>query len=242
MNDPIMIRMKEYYESATNYKLTRRMPVIIRIDMRAGHTFTHGMDTPYDDVFNDAMHITAVELCMQISNARIAYIQSDEISILLTDYHKLTTEQWFKGQVQKIASVSASIATIEFNRAFSHRILTADPKKVENYTCKINKCTFDSRAFNIPQSDVCNYFIARQKDATKNSLNMLAQSIFTQDELKGKKKNDLMDMLMEKGLNWNDCPSYQKRGVCVFKLDGKWVLDDEIPVFTTDREYIEKWV
>jgi tRNA(His) 5'-end guanylyltransferase len=61
----------------------------------------------------------------------------------------------------------------------------------------------------------------------------------------GKNNSQVQDMLMlEKGINWNDLQTWQKRGSCVIKLPetGEWVIDDEIPIFTQDRDYVNKYI
>ena len=113
--DALGIRMKGY-EHVEKRELTRRMPTIIRIDGCHFHSYTKRMEKPFDRDLFDAMIKTSIELCKNISGAKLAYTQSDEISILLTDYDNLDTQPWFGKSVQKLASVSASIATAAFNR------------------------------------------------------------------------------------------------------------------------------
>lgn len=246
-------RMKKYYEDVYRFKLTRRTPVIMRLDMRAGHTFTRGFKKPYDTIFFNAMVETAVSLCENVQNTRIAYVQSDEISLLLTDYTKLTTAQWFDGNIQKMTSVSASIATIAFNKAYTHLLLTANllPFELEKYTSRINTMTFDSRVFNIPESEVVNYFVFRQNDATRNSIESAGQAYFTKEELFQKKNNQIQDMLMqERNVNWQDYPNWFKRGACIIKTtvteEDKqrtyWSIDYDTPIFTQNREYIKQYI
>ena len=122
------------------------------------------------------------------------------------------------------------------------------------YVRKYNSAMFDSRVFNIPKEEVCNYFVWRQQDATRNSIEAVGQANFSHKELNCKSCDKIQDMLFtEKNINWNDFPAYQKRGACInketYELDNdthairsRWVVDKNIPVFTQDREYIEKFV
>jgi tRNA(His) 5'-end guanylyltransferase len=224
-------RMKRY-EKVTKDYLVRRMPVIIRLDGKAFHTWTKQLnelndeslsDSPFSDIMHYAMAHTGMALVKNIQNARIAYIQSDEISILLNDWGKLETHQWFEGNIQKIVSVSASVATAYFNLAMA-----------PNYTMK--PAMFDSRVFNIPKEDVANYFIWRQQDATRNSVNMLGQFYFSHKEMQNKNVKQVMDMLHEIGKDWNHIDTWMKRGYCAYRGE----VDDEIPIFTKDRYYIEQ--
>jgi len=187
------------------------------------------------------MSLTARALSEEISGCQLAYFQSDEISLLLTDYRTLQTEPWFGYRLQKMCSVAASIATAAFSQAMGLNFPHLDP--TENFDC---------RAFNLPREEVCNYFLWRQRDATRNSISSLAQAHFSHKQLHGVDTNGMQDLLMlQKGINWNDCPTMQKRGVCVIKtetpvqtvggvvLRSEWVIDEEIPIFSQDRDYIE---
>lgn len=252
-------RMKEYEAVSKDY-LMRRQPVIIRIDGRSFHTFTKGLVRPFDDILMEAMWETTKELCKEISGCKIGYTQSDEISLFLVDYEKIDTCAWFDNNVQKIVSNSASIATLAFNVAFNNIYqrylkegkISEDMQKV--YESKLFKARFDSRAFNLPKEEVVNYFIWRQQDATKNSIQMLGRANFSHRELQNKNGNDIQELLFsEKGINFNDIPTAQKRGVCITKVKytldneeqtvrSRWDVDREIPIFTKDRDYIEKFV
>ena len=246
-------RMKDYYENVYRIRLTRRTPVIIRIDGKAFHTFARGLKRPYDMVLKNTMWNTAIYLCEHIQNARIAYVQSDEISILLIDYNKFTTSAWFDNNIQKMCSVSASMATMAFNRFFAEETEKAftqlnyinEEKFNQVYKKKWHNAMFDARTFNLPESEVCNYFIWRQQDATRNSIESLGRTYFSQNELHKVNCNQIQDKLMiEKGVNWNDCPVFFKRGVCIERKDVQddcaWNIDMDIPIFTQDRNYIEK--
>ena len=255
-------RMKGYEQVSQNF-LTKRMPVIIRVDGRAFHTFTKGMNRP-EAIMQDAMERTAKYLCEHIAGCRLAYVQSDEISLLLTDYETLNSEVWFGYNVQKLVSVTASMATMAFEKAFTQAIHDCYPNPMEiedekqfEY-CKMllekacnGEATFDARAFNIPQAEVCNYFIWRQQDATRNSIQMFAQTMFNQEELQNKKNDELQEMMFQKnGFNWNNCSISEKRGVCIIQVPQsvneatkmRWWVDIRTPVFTQDREYIDRHV
>lgn len=269
-------RMKNNYENISRYYLTRRTPVIIRIDGKAFHTFTRGFKKPFDDILVKSMQETMKYLCENIQGCVLGYTQSDEISLVLTDYTELTTDAWFGNNLQKMCSVSASMATLAFNKAFNDNIvkyidgrLDADRGITDDLTeyTKIlinarNKgAMFDSRAFSIPKEEVCNYFIFRQQDATRNSIQSVGQANFSDKELHKKSTKDIQDMLMtQKGINWNDYAATLKRGSCCIKVDdslteydevgnirgytqrSKWVIDNEIPIFTQDRNYVEKLI
>lgn len=261
--DSLGDRMKTY-ENVTRTYLTRRTPVIIRLDGCHFHTFTRGMDKPYDEVFCKSMQDTMKFLCENIQNCVLGYTQSDEITLVLCDYKKITTAAWFDDNIQKMCSVSASLATLAFNRVFAENAQEAmydccydflngnigdevlsnrqdDYDRYSDYLrTKTNKATFDSRVFNLPISEVCNCLIWRQQDATRNSIQGLGQKYFSHKQLEGKNNSQIQDMLMlEKGVNWNDIPTKFKRGSCCIKTNEGWIIDNEIPIFTQDRDYIE---
>lgn len=248
-------RMK-VYENVNRFYLTKRMPLIIRIDGRAFHTFCRGFKKPYDLIFAKSMQETAFNLCKNIEGCKLAYTQSDEISLLLTDYDELETQPWFDKNLQKIVSISASMATLYFNEAFkdlseewceSYYEVWNNSEEDDKYYNTLKKAQFkamfDSRAFCIPKEEVANYFIWRQKDATRNSINSLGQAYFSQKVLQGLNVNQVQDKLVsEKGINWNDQPTEFKRGTCCIKAEDGWKIDKEIPVFTEDRDYIERYI
>ena len=274
-------RIKENYENRSKTYLTRRVPVIIRLDGKAFHTYTKGFKKPYDEIFHKAMNETTKYLCQNIQGCKIGYTQSDEITLLLTDYETLTTDAWFDYSVQKMCSVSAAMATLAFNKYFTKfvREYTEDPDLFvcadteDNSRENREKCqygivlinaidkgaVFDARCFNVPKEEVTNCFIWRQQDATRNAVQMLGQSYFSHSQLKGKSNSDIQDMLMiKKGVNFNDMPVEFKRGICCIRnsykdsecnelmfeseKEGTWVIDKNIPIFTAERDYIERYV
>lgn len=254
-------RMKEY-EMQSRTRLLRRTPVIIRIDGKAFHTFTKGLDKPFDRIFMIIMQNTMKYLCENIQGCVLGYTQSDEITLVLIDYQNLDSMAWFDNQVQKIVSVSSSLATLVFNKEVSGFVdelfknlelnfeswTNEEYKKnadiIKRWQYKPFKATFDSRAFNLPKEEVCNNLIWRQQDATRNSINSLAQSLFSHKELQGVNSKDLQNkMLTEKDVNWNDLPTTFKRGSCCIKDEsGHWIIDNEIPIFTENRAYIENLI
>ena len=248
--DSLGDRMKSYEDSFRNY-LPMRMPVIIRIDGKAFHSYTKGCKKPVDEALVNAMNETAIYLCKNIQGAQLAYVQSDEISLLLVNYQTIDTQSWFENNLQKMASVSASMAAAMFT-SLSPSIFDGNMKLA----------TFDSRVFVLPKEDVCNYFIWRQQDATRNSVQMLARSLYSHKECNNKNNSELQEICWQKGHNWNDCPTSQKRGRCIVKQKvlkqtdycdkqtgqvltverSVWAVDNEIPVFSDDRMYISNYV
>lgn len=276
--DSLGDRMKQY-EGIPKTSLMRRNPVIIRIDGKAFHTFTRGFQRPFDDILIESMQETMKYLCENIQGCKIGYCQSDEISLLITDYENINTAAWFDYQVQKMCSIAASMATLVFNRVFSKMFykwgnenlpdwdMGGTNKPVDEKLIKLcniyesaseKGAMFDARCFSIPKEEVCNYFIWRQQDATRNSIQMVGQANFSHKELQNKSCDEIQDMLMiQKNINWNDFDIVKKRGSCCTKDFEKkiinfqtqeeivrkvWGIDKDIPIFTQDRNYIERFV
>ena len=214
--------MKDFYEKRTQDMLPRHIPVLMRLDGRAFHTLTKGCERPFDKNLSDCMVAAALALCEEIQGAKCAYVQSDEISVLITDFDQDNTEAWFDYKVQKMCSISAAIASTVFSSKFG-RI-----------------AHFDSRVFSVPRDMVAKVFSWRQRDWSKNSLTMYASSFFNHKELQGKKAPDKHEMLYEKGVNWADLPDCWKNGRFLTRkevvLDSgiarkKWFCLEECPIF-----------
>ena len=253
VNDALGTRMKTYYEQVPKTRLVRRMPVAIRLDGKAFHTFTRGFQKPFDEVLGNAMVRTMEYLCKSIQGCVFGYTQSDEITLLLIDYQTLDTSAWFDYEVQKMCSISASMATIAFNKYFFeeardwyNRQLPSTLQCEQNIVkqWKVYKIAaekgamFDARCFNIPKEEACNLVYWRQLDATRNSIQMVGQASFSHKELQGCSCSVIQDMLHEqKGINWNDFPTRWKRGTAWTRAGG---VDFEMPILKGDgRKYVD---
>tara|TARA_R110000772_G_scaffold17946_3_gene50069 strand:+ start:189532 stop:190311 length:780 start_codon:yes stop_codon:yes gene_type:complete len=219
MKNALGDRMKKNYENRTKTYLPRRTYTIVRLDGKAFGKFTSEFAVPFDINFIDAMDYTAKMLCENVQGCKLAYVQSDEISLLLTDFDNDGTDAYFDGGVQKIVSVTASMATAYFNKFILENDITD------------KMAFFDSRAFTIPDStEVENYFICRQQDCTRNSISMTAQALYSHEELKGVNTSGMQDLCMEKDVNWNNQPDGFKRGRMITKEEYTMVVS-ETPSF-----------
>lgn len=260
VRDDLGTRMKEFYENVPKTRLTRRTPVAIRIDGKAFHTFTRGFQKPFDEVLGNAMIHTMEYLCKNIQGCVFGYTQSDEITLLLIDYQKLTSSAWFDYEVQKMCSISASMATMAFNEAFmkeTHKFFEKhcdlyvnlgygqetwdneeNKKLYQTYCKKLRTAMFDARCFNIPKEEACNLVYWRQLDATRNSIQMVGQANFSHKELQGCSCSVIQNMLHEqKDINWNNFPTRWKRGTAWRRDIG---VDYEMPILKgEDRKYVD---
>ncbi|MBP5467719.1 MAG: tRNA(His) guanylyltransferase Thg1 family protein [Candidatus Riflebacteria bacterium] len=247
IRDALGDRMKHNYEEVTKTRLTRRMPVIIRLDGCHFHTVTRGFKKPFDEVMIRTMQDTMKYLGENIQGCVLGYTQSDEITLVLVDYKKHNSSAWFNNEVQKMVSVSASLATYAFNKFFRDRVSQiesdmseawnidpVDQKSLEAYKKVLINCAyFDSRVFNVPREEVTNCVYWRQKDAERNSINSLAQSLFSHKSLQGLKLKDTLTKIeQEGGVVWGELPTTYKRGSCCVKdvqlklPDGQLVRND----------------
>ena len=239
VHDDLGCRMKTFYEQIPKTKLMRRCPVAIRIDGKAFHTFTREFQRPFDGVLIKSMQETMKYLCENIQGCVLGYAQSDEITLILVDYKKLTSSALFDYEVQKICSIAASMATMAFNKAFSKNVEdfeqdcateyeinglygkgTPEYEMCQIYTKAVEKgAMFDARCFNIPKEEVTNLIYWRQLDAIRNSIQMVGQANFSQKELQNKSCKDILEMLSEqKNIAWDNLPVYLQRGSCCIKM------------------------
>ena len=257
VHDNLGKRMKENYENVFKTHLVRRMPVAIRIDGKAFHTFTRGFKKPFDWILIESMQETTKYLCENIQGCVFGYTQSDEITLILVDYDKLETCAWFDYEVQKLCSIAASMTTMKFNKVFDEKTndywfpqrYNIAEVKIGEYWSALRKSAekgamFDARCFNIPKEEVTNLIYWRQLDATRNSIQMVGQANFSHQQLHGLSCNDIQNKLLtEKNINWNDFPIVAKRGTAVLKGKNGWYLDNEMPILKGElREYVDRLI
>lgn len=246
--DSLGDRMKSSYEDAYRIHLPRRMPVIVRYDGKSFHSYTKGCKKPIDQDLVDCMNETAIYVCKNVQGCKLGYVQSDEVSLLITNYDQLETNSYFDNNIQKIVSIISAMASSYFT-SISAKIFG-----------EIKLAQFDARAFVLPKEEVNNYFLFRQQDATRNSVQMLARSLYSHKQCEDKNNSELQEMCFQKGINWNDCPTSQKRGRCIVKImtdkighnpvtgesieakRSEWVVDNDIPVFSQNTHYINKYL
>ncbi len=200
--DDMSIRMKEYEFRETERNFLPYIPIYARLDGRNFSSLTKGMARPFDKDFSQIMHDTAMVM-VQKTNARIVYVQSDEISLVwMTD--EPGEELFFGGKVQKLCSILASMAT----SAFIVSMLKSP------HTSRVDRMPhFDARVLQLPnKTEAANAFLWREKDATKNAISMAAQAHFSHRALMGKSGRDKIEMLAQKGISFDDYDDVFRRG------------------------------
>lgn len=273
--DSLGNRMKNY-EAVTDTNLVPFLTTVIRVDGKAFRTFTKKLIKPFDTVLNEVMQKVMLSLSADFPGCKLGYTQSDEITLILTVDDPVRQESVYSGRIQKLASIAASKATRYFNMFWKEKLdeitdskknpdginiicpkdnMTPEEKfkRLYIYSKKIDMAEFDARVFNIPTWDVINLLIWRQQDAVRNSISSVAHAYFSQKDLYKKDSVEMQDMLHKKKINWNDFPTYNKRGACCYKVEKeivgrngekvnrqKWELDLDMPIITEKREMFEE--
>lgn len=205
-SDSLGDRIKFFESSTTQTRLLHTIPIICRLDGCSFHTFTKGLKRPYDERLSKCMIETTKYLC-KLTNAKIGYTQSDEITLVLNS-DKFESKVYFDSKLFKISSVLASKCSVYFNQMIQQEI----PEKARLLP------VFDCRVFNVPsKEEAVNVLVWREQDATRNSISMAAQSLYSHRELQKKSSNEMQELIFQKGINWNDYPSFFKRGTYIQK-------------------------
>jgi tRNA(His) 5'-end guanylyltransferase len=232
-------RMKMYENQTCGIKLLPRIPVIARLDGKGFSKFTRGLRRPYDERLSNLM-IELTKYLVKETNANCGYTQSDEITLMwYVDDPKSSI--YFDGRYFKMVSDLSAMASVFFNK-----------KLVEYLPEKSDKCPrFDCRVFNVPTLDeAVNTFLWREQDATKNSITMAASAFYSHKQLHKKNGSEKQEMLFQKGVNWNDYPTFFKRGTYVQRkrICRKFTTDEleKLPKKHEARKnpdlMIERWV
>lgn len=247
MKDDLGSRLKKYEKINRQYVLPQ-IPVFVRIDGKAFHTFTQGFDKPFDKTLSDMFKLSALRTMQEIQQCVFGYSQSDEFTILLNGWDSSKSEMWFGGNIQKIASVTASIFSVMFERSLIQKSVLGQVS-VDKMNNTLMPAYFDARVFQVPIHEVENVFLWRQFDAKRNSIQALGRSEYSHEEIAGLKTFQIVDVLKkEKGIDWEELPNIQKWGFTIrqsisYKISierMEWRVDDNIPYFLDDREYFTK--
>lgn len=214
-NDEFGSRMKEY-EKAYAPKCIPLLPICVRLDGKNFSKWTKGLSRPYDVDMNNLM-IKTTEFLVQETQAVVGYTQSDEISLIYHSFDK-DSQVFFDGKIQKMCSILAAMATAKFNAMKDQKVkFNGKPHAL-----------FDCRVWQVPTlQEAVNTLVWREMDATKNSITMAASSVYSHNQLHGKNGKEKMDMLMEKGINWNDYPAFFKRGTYVRRVQEEGCVTKE---------------
>ncbi len=237
-------RMK-MYEACSSVHLIPGTPKIMRLDGKSFHTWSKGCERPYDWNIMSAMAEGAKTVMKEIGgSARFAYIQSDEVSIVINDKPRIESSPWFDNNLVKMASVSAAIMAVNFTQSFH---LSRKPVPLENsdklFHPAWKPAYFDARIFQVPNIwEMHNAILWRQFDAIKNSKSQYARHYFSQKQVHEKNGDQKVQMMKDQhGFDWHTAPTWTKRGIVVRRgTMGKFEIDMEIPEFKVDKDYLAK--
>lgn len=270
MYNQINQEIKKEFEYPAEVYLDKNMPVIVRIDGRAFHTFTRGFKKPFDKIFRETMQETMLRLCESIENCVFGYEQSDEITLVLVKNDNELAEPWFNNRVKKIVSNAASMATLYFNKILAKKTSELADEHFEAWNVAADEekylhtleravemgAIFSVTCFSIPDDRVFDAIYARQLDAIKNSISSTGRTFFKQSELHKKSSKEVLEMLEARGVDWTQFPIENQRGASCYKVPikvnspeygeitrNKFRIDMSMPELRADgsnREYIDK--
>lgn len=245
------------YEESSVQKLTAKIPVFVKLNVCSYRPATKDLNKPYDEIFAKSMQHTMKRICEEAHGAIFAYSNFDEITVILTDYHKPNSNAWFGYDVQKLCSIVSSVATIEFNMEF--RRLVDEFKQKYNGARKEEKLSaykntadsyikFSAVCFNVPENRVCDMMYLIQKECTKNVIQSIGRMYFENSDLVGKCNDEVLEMLRENfGIDWLSLPVELKRGVACtkgvnpFSKKKDWCIDKHMPLLVEfNQDYIQK--
>jgi len=218
----------QYYRGLTDYRIQGNNDILVMLD---GKNFSklikNNFQKPFDDDFINMMNKTAQFLCENVQGCKFAYVQSDEISLLITDYETTETDTLFGGRLCKIQSILASLATSEFNRQFIlYNIYHSDKRNIGAGDCvdiieKMKMAQFDCKCWTVPnQNEAFAWFLYRQLDCVKNSKQQTAQTYLPHKQLVGHNADEQIEMCKnEKGIDWNNFEDSKKYGRFVYKVN-----------------------
>ncbi|MBQ3414843.1 MAG: tRNA(His) guanylyltransferase Thg1 family protein [Clostridia bacterium] len=221
----------QYYRGLTDYKVCGNNNILVMLDGKNFSTLIkNNFKKPFDDEFINMMNRTAQFLCNNVQGVKFAYVQSDEISLLITDYDTPETDTPFGGRICKLQSILASLATSEFNRWFTIWNLNKcyDNVNVGEFISKMKMAQFDCKVWTVPnQNDAYAWFLYRQLDCIKNSKQQTAQTYLPHKQLLNHDADEQIEMtLNEKGINWNKFEDKYKYGRFVYKIETTGVAKD----------------
>lgn len=215
-----------YLRSLTDYKLIPNSYVMVMLDGRSfSSTIKKYFKKPFDDTFIDIMNETARYLCERIQGCKFAYVQSDEISLVITDFDTPETDAFFGYRLEKILPLCASMATSKFNQLMTieaiNRTCNEQFSKLEliDIINNMKLHEFDCKAWNVPSyNDVYTWFLYRQLDCIRNSKQQTARTYLSHKECTSKKVDELIDILTDtKNIDWNTFDDGKKYGRFIYK-------------------------
>lgn len=202
MKNQELAKYCKLYEGNSEGFLIPGLPIFIRLDGRSFHSFTKKLNKPFDTNLVDTMRKTTMALVNEW-NAFLGYTQSDEITLVILYNPEAPIEDlFFKGRLFKWQSTIASSCTAYFSDfSFEWR-----------KPLSLKSPTFDCRVWQAPREYLYKYLIWREDDAIRNSVSMLAHATFSHKNLLNKNTKEVLALLKNEGIDWQNLDSRYKRG------------------------------
>ena len=240
----------EALRETTDYRLPRKTYAMVMVD---GKNFSrlikNKYEKPFDDKFINMMNDVAIYVCKNVQGCKFAYVQSDEITFVLTDFENEETSAFFDYRLCKMLSIIPSLATARFNQLAMLNILDTQESVVaaKDAVSGIELVQFDCKVWDaINFNNVFAYLLWRQIDCVRNSKQQAAQTYLSHEQLLGKHTDEQIRMLLEeRGIDWNDYPNDRKYGRFIYKEQIEkpigndntickrniWMVHDAFPLF-----------
>jgi tRNA(His) 5'-end guanylyltransferase len=215
--DDLGDRMKGYENHETGRRFIPMLPVYGRFDGIGFSKFTKGMARPFDQRMTDTM-VEVTKYLVKETHARIGYVQSDEISLFWHAEDHLSSLR-HDGKVMKSATTVAAKASAKMGQLI---------RGWEPFEDRLP--AFDGRVLQLPnRGEVANMFLWRNIDATKNAVSMAARHYYSTKELFKKNQGEMITMLAEKGVTFDDYPKAFRQGTWVRRVtEQRTLTDDEL--------------
>lgn len=213
---------KDFEASEAARAIMPGIPVLARLDGRGFHNFVKGLKRPFDERLSLCMKETTQHL-LDKCNAKVAYTQSDEITLCWPNPEDEGTKLFFGGKFQKLCSVIAAMCSVRFNKCVELCLPDSYGEK---------EPLFDCRVWQVPNLKVAaDNFLWREMDARKNSVSMAASTYLSHSELLGKSTKERITMLESKSIDWAAYPEFFKKGTYYRRTKrSRFLTHDELMV------------
>jgi len=227
------------YESVFEGIVQPRTPIIVRLDGSNFSSYTEQLDSkPFNRKFIALMDKTAHEVCSRVQSVKFAYVASDEISLLIHPYKRFTSEPPFGGRIQKIVSITAGIASAFFTMNSWMLWKNDDSIDAGQY---IDPAYFDARVFTMPENEVANYFVWRQRSYIRNAISGFARTVFSANDLFKKNSDEMLQMMKASGHDFNELSATMQRGRAIlYRNSGGYCSIYDTPKFSENRNMFEE--
>jgi tRNA(His) 5'-end guanylyltransferase len=232
----------EGYQSAVDFRLLPKLPVITLVNGRSFSKVTSLLDKPFCPQFSQSMVETAHFLCKEMEGAIFAYVFNDEIVVISRNDQNEQTAPWFDNRLQKINSAVSAIATLHFARVAPNNlvgdgIFLTESFVVPNITEAINAVIFKQQQnFHIAVQAACFFELIKKYDRH-----------VIREMLSGLSLDEKIDILaQETSISFEDLPVAFRRGIALYRaprvinetVKNRWVSNVDLPIFSKETAFL----